>query len=155
MSDIWHGISDVWCQVWYVRRLMSDVVYQTSDVRCLKWYVSYLVSEIWCGISDVWCSILDIWSLMRYGRRLMCDVSCGMSDVWCAMSDVVSLFVFQVFLTRWSLEILLNFDLCHLWIWKNWGTSSKLRYNFSCKKINLKTKRRWSERWEEDGQNGC
>lgn len=30
-----------------------------------------------------------------------------------------------VFLTKWSLEILLNFDLCHFWRWKNWGTSSK------------------------------
>ena len=133
--------------MWYVRHLMSDVVYQTSDVWRLKWYVSCLVSDnwcgisdVWCGISDVWCSILDIWCLMRYVRRLMFDVSCDMSDVWCLMSDVVWLFVFQVFLTRWSLESLLTFDLCHFWMWKNWGTSSKPRYNFSCKKINLKQK---------------
>ena len=150
MSDVWRGLSDVWCQMWYVRRLMSDVVYQTSDVRCLKWYVCYLVSEIWCGISDVWCgisdvwcSILDIWSLMRYVRRLMSDVQCLlwyvrllMSDVWCGM-----FICFSGLFNKMKSGNLLNFDLCHLWMWKNWGTSSKPRYNFSGKKINLKTKR--------------
>ena len=70
-------MSDIWCQMWYIRHLMSNVVCQTSDVRCtlsdvwcLMWYVRHLMSDVVYQTSDVRCGIRR---LMWYIRHLMSD----------------------------------------------------------------------------------
>ena len=52
MSDVVYQMSNVWCLMRYVRRLMSDVlclvVCQMSDFRCVMWYIRHQMSDFLC-----------------------------------------------------------------------------------------------------------
>ena len=97
-------LSDIWCQVSFIRHLMtgsvirnlmSGVCYQKSDVRCLLSDVSYQTSDGRCLLSDVWWQVSDIRCLMSDVRFLLSDIWCQvsvirrlMSDLWWQVSDI-------------------------------------------------------------------
>ena len=85
-------ISDVWCHISNVRRLMfccqtSNVRCQSSDVWCPMSDVWFLMFDVWCQMYDVWCEMSDFWSLMSN----VCEFWFLMSNIWCPMSRVRSL----------------------------------------------------------------
>ena len=62
ISDVRRLISDVWCQMFYVRCETSDMWYM-YDVWCQTFDVWY--KYVWCETFDVWyvwCLMSDVWS---------------------------------------------------------------------------------------------
>ena len=94
-------LSDIWCQVSFIRHLMTGVCYQTSDIRNLMSGVCYQMSHIRhlmagvcyqmcddrCLISDVWCQMSDVRFLLSDIWYQTSGVRCLLLDVWCQTSD--------------------------------------------------------------------
>ena len=80
LSYHYYSLSDVWCLLSNVRRLMFVVWCQTSNVWSL-------MSDVWCLKSDVCCLMSDVWCMMSYVCCLMSDVWRLVSDDWCLESD--------------------------------------------------------------------
>ena len=80
-------LSDIWCQVSFIRHLMTGVCYQTSDIRNLMSGVCYQMCDDRCLISDVWCQMSDVRFLLSDIWYQTSGVRCLLLDVWCQMSD--------------------------------------------------------------------
>ena len=87
LSYHYYSLSDVWCLLSNVRRLMSVVWCQTSNVWCLMSDVWCLVYDDWCLVPDAWCLKFVVWC-QTSDVCLMSDVTRVMWEVWCMISDV-------------------------------------------------------------------
>ena len=83
LSYHYYSLSDVWCLLSDVRRLMSGLWCLMSEVWCLLSNVRRLMYDVLCLLSDVRRLTSGVWWLVSRVRRLMSEVCCLMSDTWC------------------------------------------------------------------------
>ena len=141
MSDVWIQLSEVWCHMSDVRRLISDIWYQISDITHPTSHIRRLTSNIYhtsdvCPLSwNVWhqmpgicqmfdvrclmCDMCDVWSQMSDSTRLKSHVWSQMSDVrrlmlgvWSQTSDVTCLTQ-----ATWGMTTSLNMHILVNAIW--------------------------------------
>ena len=63
MWDLWCGIYDVWCDVWFMM----------FDLWCGIYDVGFMIGDLWCGMCEVWCvSMICEVEYMIYDLRRVC-----------------------------------------------------------------------------------
>ena len=93
--------SDMWFQVFDIRRPKLDVWQQKPDIRCLitEPDIRRLILNTWNQTSNIrqqtlivqdnsWCLISNVWFFMSDVLSLMSDVWCRIFNVQCLKSDV-------------------------------------------------------------------
>ena len=89
MSEVRQQTSDIWYQIYDIRRLLSYNCYQTSDVRYMS-DVWNQTSHIRCLIWDMWHQITVIWQQKSDIRRLTLYNVYQKTDVWCHIRRLIS-----------------------------------------------------------------